>query len=321
MTDTTALEEQFAEARALAQATNTAIETLTAMIREADPTRILDIAHRIGTDGQAREGQLIQILAHADRAKASRALTRTARAIKNTHHDLTDALTQTLEIATSQGPGEANRHVRTLGETTTPGTAEQLLAKQRARSFARILERDDGTCRIEALLDAEPAPADARTVEQLQAHALTRCAEVYLNAAPEQRGAKFTAPVLYTAPADEEENAGLAESVYGTHLPRTILTPTGNPAAHLLQHIDGQPEALDGEILDQNPAARLATPAQRTALGWRDRHCTHPGCNRPLTWALHAHHEVPYSQNGPTTLGNLVLPCTQHHQLTHHPEA
>ena len=64
-----------------------------------------------------------------------RALTRTARATKGTKQDLTAALAETLELATNQGVSQANRHVRILEETLDPGRAEELLAKQRQRSF------------------------------------------------------------------------------------------------------------------------------------------------------------------------------------------
>jgi hypothetical protein len=105
----------------------------------------------------------------------------------------------------------------------------------------------------------------------------------------------------------------LAESVYGDLVPRSILVPMGNLAAHLIQHLNGQPVLLGGEPVDQNPAARLASAQQRIALAWRDRTCTHPGCNRPATWSLHAHHLIPYGPAGPTAMPNLVSLCPEHH--------
>lgn len=273
-----------------------------------------------------------------------RALTRTAVAVKDTEQNLTTALGETLHLATTGSVTEANRHVRVLEETIDPGSAEELLAKQRRRSFVRITDCESGMTRIEALLDPERAttvraaieatvaarlrerqydggevPAEMRSVEQLQAHALTRFAEVYLSAGPEQRGASFTASILFSAPMDETQDAGLATSVHGHLIPRTRLAPLGHPAAHLLEHRDGQPLILDGEPVDKNPAARLASPAQRIALAWRDRHCTFPGCARPPTFSLHAHHQRPYRENGPSIMGNFVSLCAEHHSLIHHP--
>ena len=143
--------------------------------------------------------------------------------------------------------------MKVLEETLNPGSAERLLARQRERSFVRIAQCESGMTRIGVLLDPErattvraaieatvagdsarapvrrrrPVPADMQTVEQLQAHALTRFAEVFLNASPEQRGASFTPLMLFTAPVDETEDAGLAESVYGQLIPRTRLPAAG----------------------------------------------------------------------------------------------
>jgi predicted restriction endonuclease len=80
---------------------------------------------------------------------------------------------------------------------------------------------------------------------------------------------------------------------------------------------DGEPVALDGVKIDTAPAARLASRAQRTALAYRDRRCTHPGCSRPTTWSLNAHHVVPFSNGGPTVMKNLTLLCSEHHTLAH----
>jgi hypothetical protein len=54
-------------------------------------------------------------------------------------------------------------------------------------------------------------------------------------------------------------------------------------------------------------------------LAWRDKHCTYPGCDRPPTWGLHAHHKKPYKLDGPTIMRNLALLCAEHHTLIHHP--
>lgn len=319
---------------------------------------LLRVAEVIGRDGQAREGQLLQILAQADRVKAHRGglapwisghldatdgsarglarsareigrlpelaepltsgrigsatirtLTRSARAAKAARTDVTEALTATLETATEHGVAQARRQVRVLEETLEPGRGEKLLEAQRRRSFLRLSECESGMTRLEALLDPEaattvraavdqsvsaalrerqfdrhPVPEHLTTVEQLQARALTRFAEVFLTATPAQREAAFTAQVLYHAPLDPAQDAGLAETCYGQLVPRKIVAPPTHPAAHLLQHAAGQPVLLDGQPLDRAPAARLASPAQRTALAWRDRTCTYPGCHRPPTW-------------------------------------
>lgn len=71
-----------------------------------------------------------------------------------------------------------------------------------------------------------------------------------------------------------------------------------------------------GQPLDVGRRTRLIPPAIRTALVVRDRGCTHPGCDRDPQWT-DAHHVQHWSDGGPTSLGNLVLLCRQHHRTVH----
>ncbi|WP_034263521.1 HNH endonuclease [Actinospica robiniae] len=93
-------------------------------------------------------------------------------------------------------------------------------------------------------------------------------------------------------------------------------------ARHRILHHDRdhRPVLLDGQPIDQNPHARLASAAQRTALAVRDRTCTYAGCDRPFPWSLEAHHLTPYSEGGATTLTNLTSLCAEHHRTLHHPD-
>jgi Domain of unknown function (DUF222) len=163
----------------------------------------------------------------------------------------------------------------------------------------------------------EALPEDVRTTEQMYAHALTRLAEVYLDASPVQRGAKFSPEAIYTAPLHDD--GGLAESVYGALVPRAVIPAPTDPNAHILQLHNGQPVLLDGQVIDKDPTARLASRAQRIGLAVRDRHCTYPGCSRPPTFALHAHHREPYRDGGATVVHNMSLYCSEHHTMVHHP--
>ncbi len=62
------------------------------------------------------------------------------------------------------------------------------------------------------------------------------------------------------------------------------------------------------EVLDVGRLHRLVTPALWVALVLRDRHCTFPACTRPPVMC-HAHHLLPWSTGGTTTLDNLALLC------------
>ena len=71
-------------------------------------------------------------------------------------------------------------------------------------------------------------------------------------------------------------------------------------------------------ILDYGTATRVVSPNLWAALVLRDRHCRHPGCDRPSVWC-EAHHVIPVLEDGPTCLSNLVLKCSRHHHLGHLP--
>src|SRR6266545_4522407 len=71
-----------------------------------------------------------------------------------------------------------------------------------------------------------------------------------------------------------------------------------------------------GEPLDLGRAARLVSTAQRRALVLRDQGCRFPGCDRPPQWT-DAHHLVPWANDDPTNLDNLVSLCRWHHSAVH----
>ena len=183
----------------------------------------------------------------------------------------------------------------------------------------------------------EKLPTDVLTVEQMGAQALTRLAEIYLTASEQRRGEPHRPRTLYLALApDSVRNSaaddtipGLAEipdgcamTAYGQLVPAEGLPSMRDSAASLLtvDPASGEPVTLDGRALDAEPGARLASADQRTALAFRDRECSEPGCSRPVTWSLHAHHETAYRDGGATVIRNLLLLCSEHHVLRHHPD-
>ncbi|HET8776385.1 MAG TPA: DUF222 domain-containing protein, partial [Candidatus Limnocylindria bacterium] len=70
-----------------------------------------------------------------------------------------------------------------------------------------------------------------------------------------------------------------------------------------------------GEVLDVGRTQRLVTAAIWKALVLRDEHCRFPGCRR-LPIACDAHHLVPWSEGGATSLDNLVLLRLSHESST-----
>jgi hypothetical protein len=71
-------------------------------------------------------------------------------------------------------------------------------------------------------------------------------------------------------------------------------------------------------VLDLGRRSRLHTEAQRLALSIRDGGCTADGCDRPPAWC-HAHHDIAWSDGGPTDLENGRLLCPYHHRKAHSP--
>ena len=72
------------------------------------------------------------------------------------------------------------------------------------------------------------------------------------------------------------------------------------------------PAVLGGksEVLDLGRTKRFHTVPQRIALNIRDGGCTADGCDRP-PGGCHAHHEIQWSQGGPTTVDKGRLLCAR----------
>ncbi len=68
----------------------------------------------------------------------------------------------------------------------------------------------------------------------------------------------------------------------------------------------------NGLPLDAGRTARTEPPGLRRALEARDRGCRWPSCDTPAAWAT-AHHLIPWSHGGATTLTGLALLCHLHH--------
>ena len=278
----------------------------------------------------------------------ARALSRTVKAVRRTDLDLRVETAETLRISREQGAKAGLERVRVLEERTEPGSVEQRYARQRERSFAQIGQADDGQmCRFEILLDpvrgatfraaielqtsafirarqidgTELVPEDVRSTEQMNAEAVTRLAQVFLDAPAGQRGASFSLPTLAVTmkdfPAEEGIPAGCAVTAYGALIPASTVAVQGDARCAVLE-VEGAGGVLDGRSVDVDPGARLASADQRVFLTWRDRHCRYPGCDRPITYGLNAHHTVPYAQGGRTVVRNMVLYCSQHHTVIHH---
>jgi Domain of unknown function (DUF222)/HNH endonuclease len=83
--------------------------------------------------------------------------------------------------------------------------------------------------------------------------------------------------------------------------------PTGL-AAHLRAVVGGPAGGGVSLPLDVGAVTPTIPPHLRRAVITRDRHCAFPGCHQPPA-ACQVHHIIPRSQDGTTSLTNLVLLC------------
>ncbi len=71
-------------------------------------------------------------------------------------------------------------------------------------------------------------------------------------------------------------------------------------------------------VLDAGTKTRFHTEPMRLAMAVRDGGCTAHGCDVPASMC-HAHHDLPHSHGGPTSLANGRLLCGHHHRRIHDP--
>jgi hypothetical protein len=272
---------------------------------------------------------------------AARLLARYKEAIADTILDTPRTISEAITRIETDGVTAASRQIPRLEEHLDPEQEEELFARQRARSHARVSRTEQGMYRFGMLLDYERAaylmtaldcysntviqnrhlegtytlPADVRTVEQIRAEAFSRMAQVFLDASDEQRGIAFAVPAILYGTLDPDRPT--VETLYGDQLPASRMPKSGDSNVDLIHFDrDGQPVAVNGEAVDPGSAlARLAgnTHTQRKAIALRDRRCQEPGCTRRVAWSpLRAQDIKPFKHGGLTELRNLVRYCDEH---------
>jgi hypothetical protein len=71
-------------------------------------------------------------------------------------------------------------------------------------------------------------------------------------------------------------------------------------------------------VLDAGTKCRFHTEPMRIVMGLRDGGCTAEDCDVPASMC-HAHHDVPFSKGGSTSVANGRLLCGHHHRRIHDP--
>ena len=212
--------------------------------------------------------------------------------------------------------------------------AKDLEREEHRRRLARSLHKSQGAAgmsRYQLTLDAEGAAVLDAAVQALSApvkgldgepdprSAAARRADALLEvvrrgvSSPGEQPKTEKAHVVVTIPL-----AHLIEQCRGAGL--TMNGDLLSPAVVRRMACDARviPMVLGskGDVLDIGLGDRFFTPAQRTAVWHRDRHCTFPGCTIPAEWC-DIHHVQWWSRGGPTDFANAALLCGRHHTLVH----
>jgi len=240
------------------------------------------------------------------------------------------------------GPVELRRLGRHVLEVVAPAVAEahQLAAleaeEHRARAVTRLTLRPwgDGTTdlyarlpdhvagRLRAYLDSYTSPRRRSLESDVDALPL-----------PRRRGEAFCALLEHVPTTGLPQHGGTPTQVMVTIDLHTLVsglglaeTSTGDvitaaQARRLACTAGILPAVLDGtpQVLDLGRTQRLFSPAQKKALGLRDRHCRAEGCDIPAAWCEAHHAQHPWSKNGRTDLKDGLLLCPYHHHRAHDP--
>lgn len=260
------------------------------------------------------------------------------------------AETYLVESAAVLGP----RELRILGagvlDHLAPDIAdeheyERLLDQERradATTRLSLRPRGDGSTDLHARI---PDHAAHRLLVYLDAYTAPRRQHLYRDSGADdevaqlpisrQRGQAFVALLECTPTSSLPRHGGTATTVTVTLDYDTLVRDTAEAGVAITSAGDrvtaGQARRLacqagiipvvlgaDSEILDVGRTRRLVSDAIRKALNLRDHGCTEAGCSMPAAFS-EAHHIVPWSRGGKTSLQDCKLLCSFHHHRAHDP--
>ena len=244
----------------------------------------------------------------------------------------------------------APRDLRRLGErvleVVAPGVADEHearaleAAERRARQRMSVRRRDLGGGLVRIIADVPVLHADL-LYAQLHAYASPRRAHLeHVDRVDPESGERVPYTQLLaqgfctmlerlsrqTTPSQAGVSATVVVTIDQQHLSEQLAVAglsTGNAisageARRLACHAGIVPMVLSGASrpLDVGRRKRFHDSAQRMAMGVRDRECRAAGCEIPATWC-EAHHLLPWSSGGATSVDDGVLLCGFHHHRAH----
>ena len=240
------------------------------------------------------------------------------------------ALTQ---IGSHVGVDDLRATARHLKQVIDPDGSLRQAETDFQRRWLTVAPMLDGMHSVEGVLDTESAALlnsalapfavpsgadDRRTAAQRRADGLTEivAAAVKSGELPTLSGSSTALQVqvsLATLVGGEGDPAQLLSS--GSTTPLWITGPSLGrfTCDAAVRRIVLDPSGVPVELGRQ---VRLFSGPQRQALATRDDGCRFPGCDRPARFT-DAHHLVPWTAGGPTTLANGLLLCRYHHRQVH----
>jgi hypothetical protein len=231
-------------------------------------------------------------------------------------------------------PRQLRKHAERVLDHVAPElahatTAENLRRQQEiayAKRSLKIYPVAYGRVRINGVLDSEsaaivtaaleplcrPTAEGPRSYDQRRADALVEVCKLALRGGELPLDGGEPPQLTVTVPFDVTTRA-LGQGVVDSGAPLTA-----EQVRRLACDARIVPAVLGGEgqVLDLGRSRRLVSRPLHRALALRDNGCAFPGCDRPPRWC-EAHHIVPWSHGGPTSLDNMVLLCGFHHRLMH----
>jgi hypothetical protein len=256
------------------------------------------------------------------------AITQVVRLVGVQHAEAAEPIL--LELARRADPAVVRRAAAHLHATLDPDGAQAALDRAYDRRGV-TLSLANGRAYLDGVLDVEaaevlqtalmplmvPGAGETRTAPQRRADALVDLARRALDAGdlPMLGGQRPHLSVVVESRQLGSGRGAVTLPWTGAAVPIATIGRWGCDA-HLIPVWAAS--ARDGgyKPLAVGRTARLATPAQLTALNVRDGGCVHPGCTRTSAFC-DAHHVRHWVDGGRTDLSNLVLLCRHHHRTLH----
>ncbi len=233
---------------------------------------------------------------------------------------------------------------RHLFEVIAPDLAEQLdgraLEAQEAAALRRtsleMREDDEGTCHGRFRIPALHGQVLRKFIQSLTSPVRSTSTDIDADLpTPVRQGIAFT-QLLEAIPAKSLPKAGGCSATIVVTMTLGQLTASLESAGVCSLDTGGQisaaearrlacgagiiPVVLGGksQVLDVGRRRRFHTEAMRIAMVIRDEGCTAVDCDRPPAMC-HAHHDILWSEGGPTDVAHGRLLCGHHHRRIHDP--